>query len=101
MAFRNGALPDGCRRAAATLVEQPFRGGPEISVWMLVPRALWEYAGTLTLKAAGLDDVVETEAWNTWFEILGQSLGQMAQPIGAVLGLKIGCDGGVERQPHL
>jgi flagellar motor switch protein FliN/FliY len=79
--------------------EQPFRGGPEMSVWVGVPQALWEYAGTLTLKAAGLENVVETEARNTWLEILGQSLGQMAQSIGAVLGHEIGCDSGVEREP--
>lgn len=80
--------------------EQPFRGGPEMSVWVGAPRALWEYAGTLTLKAAGLENVVETEARNTWFEILGQSLGQMAQSIGAVLGHEVGCEGGVEREPE-
>jgi flagellar motor switch protein FliN/FliY len=79
--------------------EQPFRGGPEMLVWIGVPRALWEHAGTLTLKAAGLENVVETEVRNTWLEILGQSLGQLAQAIGAVLGHEIGCDGGVEREP--
>ncbi len=80
--------------------EQPFRGGPEMAVWVGAPRALWEYAGTLTLKAAGLENVAETEARNTWFEIVGQSLGQMAQSIGAVLGHEVGCDGGVEREPE-
>jgi flagellar motor switch protein FliN/FliY len=80
--------------------EQPFRGAPEMSVWVGVPRALWEYAGTLTLKAAGLEDVVESEARNTWFEILGQSLGQMALSIGAVLGHEVGCDGGSEKEPN-
>jgi flagellar motor switch protein FliN/FliY len=80
--------------------EQPFRGGPEMSVWVGAPQALWEYAGTLTLKAAGLENVVETEARNTWFEILGQSLGHLAQSIGAVLGHEIGCDTGSEREPE-
>ena len=41
---------------------------------MAAPRALWEYAGTITLKAAGLETVAPAEARNTWFEILGQSL---------------------------
>jgi flagellar motor switch protein FliN len=80
--------------------EQPFRGGPEMSVWVGAPRALWDYAGTLTLKAAGLENVVEAEARNTWFEILGQSLGEMALAIGAALGHEIGCDNGVEREPE-
>jgi flagellar motor switch protein FliN/FliY len=79
--------------------EQPFRGDPEMVAWVGAPRALWEYAGTLTLKAAGLENVVETEVKNTWVEILGQSLGQMAQAMGAFLGHEIGCDGGVEREP--
>jgi flagellar motor switch protein FliN/FliY len=79
--------------------EQPFRGGPEMVVWVGAPRALWEHAGTLTLKAAGLENIVESEVRNTWLEILGQSLGQLAQAIGAVLGHEIGCDGGVERAP--
>jgi flagellar motor switch protein FliN/FliY len=80
--------------------EQPFRGGPEMSVWVGVPRALWEHAGTLTLKAAGLENVVEGEARNTWFEILGQSLGHLAQSIGGVLGHEVGCDTGSEREPQ-
>ena len=40
---------------------------------------LWEHAGTITLKAAGLETVALAEARNTWFEILGQSLGVMAR----------------------
>jgi len=79
--------------------EQPFRGGPEMAVWVGAPRAVWEHAGTLTLQAAGLENVVEAEARNTWLEILGQSLGEMARSIGAALGREIGCDGGVERSP--
>lgn len=83
--------------------EQPFRGGSEMVVWVGAPRAVWEHAGTVTLKAAGLESVAETEARNTWFEILAQSLGAMARSIGAVVGHEIGCDAGVERppEPHL
>src|SRR5437763_656212 len=37
--------------------EQPFQSSPEMVVWEATPRALWEYAGTVTLKAAGLETV--------------------------------------------
>jgi len=61
--------------------EQPFQLSPELVVWVAAPRATWEFAGTLTLKAAGLETVESGEARNTWFEILGQSLSSMARAI--------------------
>jgi flagellar motor switch protein FliN/FliY len=99
--WRSGTGPWLADSAGLPLLwwEQPFRGGSGMTVWVGAPRALWEHAGTLTLKAAGLEEVNETEARNTWLEILGQSLGQMARSIGAVLGHEVGCDGGVERGP--
>jgi flagellar motor switch protein FliN len=80
--------------------EQPFHGGPDLVVWVAAPRAAWEYAGTITLKAAGLETVAEAECRNTWFEILGQSLSAMARSIGSVVGREITCDAGVERGPE-
>jgi flagellar motor switch protein FliN len=77
--------------------EQPFQIAPEMVVWVGAPRPAWEHAGTLTLKAAGLDTVELGEARNTWFEILGQSLSAMARSIGAMLGREVTCDSGVER----
>jgi len=77
--------------------EQPFQGVPEVVVWVAAPRALWEHAGTITLKAAGLETVAQAEARNTWLEILGQSLGVMARSLGAVFGREITCDSGIER----
>lgn len=77
--------------------EQPFHGAPDLCVWAAAPVALWEHAGTVTLLAAGLETVAQTEARNTWFEILGQSLGVMARSVGAVLGIELTCDPGVER----
>ena len=61
--------------------------------------ATWEYAGTLTLKAAGLETVESGEARNTWFEILGQSLSVMARSIGSMVGHEVTCDSGAERAP--
>ena len=66
--------------------EQPFQVGPGVVVWVATPRSTWEYAGTLTLKAAGLETVETNEARNTWLEILGQSLSGLARSIGGVLG---------------
>ena len=79
--------------------EQPFQWAPEMVVWVGAPRATWEYAGTLTLKAAGLETVETAEARNTWFEILGQSLSAMARSIGAQQGREVTCEAGLERAP--
>jgi len=79
--------------------EQPFHLSPGTQAWIAAPQATWEYAGTLTLKAAGLETVEQTEARNTWFEIIGQSLGVMARSIGAILGHEVTCEAGVERGP--
>jgi flagellar motor switch protein FliN/FliY len=83
--------------------EQPFHAAVDMPVWVATPRAVWEHAGTITLKAAGLETVALEEVRNTWFEILGQSLGAMARSIGAILGREVTCDAGVERapDPHL
>src|SRR5579872_1623180 len=45
--------------------EQAFQIAPSQPVWIAAPREVWEYAGTLTLKAAGLENVEAGEARNT------------------------------------
>lgn len=77
--------------------EQPFQPFSELTIWVAAPRALWEHAGTVTLKAAGLETIAAAEVRNTWFEILGQSLSVMARSLGAVFGREVTCDAGVER----
>ena len=79
--------------------EQPLQISPEALVWIAAPRSTWEYAGTVTLKAAGLDTVELTEARNTWLEILAQSLGGLATSIGVVLGREVTCVPGSEHGP--
>jgi flagellar motor switch protein FliN/FliY len=83
--------------------EQPFHSATgtanDMPVWVATPRAVWEHAGTVTLQAAGLETVALEEVRNTWFEILGQSLGAMARSLGALLGREVTCDAGVERAP--
>ncbi len=80
--------------------EQPFQGAPGSLVWVATHRATWDHAGTLTLKAAGLETVETTEARNTWLEILGQSLSGLAQAVGGVLGREVVCEAGAERAPE-
>jgi flagellar motor switch protein FliN/FliY len=80
--------------------EQPLQVSPEAIVWVSAPRATWEHAGTLTLKAAGLETVETSEARNTWLEILGQSLSAMARSVGALLGREVTCDAGREHPPE-
>ena len=97
VSWQPGKGPLGAPDEGMLWWEQPFQSSPEMVVWVATPRALWEYAGTVTLKAAGLETVDQAEARNTWFEILGQSLGVMARSLGSVFGREITCDPGVER----
>jgi flagellar motor switch protein FliN/FliY len=80
--------------------EQPFQIASGAAVWVATPRTTWEYVGTLTLKAAGLETVETNEARNTWLEILGQSLSGLARSIGGVLGREVTCEAGAERAPE-
>jgi len=80
--------------------EQPFQIVPGAAVWVATPRSTWEHAGTLTLKAAGLETVETNEARNTWLEILGQSLSVLARSIGGALGREVACETGAERAPE-
>jgi flagellar motor switch protein FliN/FliY len=79
--------------------EQPFQFAPSMLVWVATPQPSWEYAGTLTLKAAGLETVETAEARNTWLEILGQSLSGLALASGGLLGREVACEAGAERAP--
>ena len=94
--------PGGAPPADSDLLwwEQPFQILPGMIVWVATPHATWEYAGTVTLKAAGLETVEVNEARNTWLEILGQSLSVLARAIGAVLGRELTCEAGMERGPE-
>ncbi len=80
--------------------EQPLQFAPEMKIWVGAPRTAWEQAGTVTLKAAGLDTVEIGEARNTWLEILGQALSPVARAIGSVLGREVTCEAGTERAPE-
>jgi flagellar motor switch protein FliN len=79
--------------------EQPFPEAPGSVAWVAAETATWQQAGTLTLRAAGLETVENAEARNTWIEILGQSLAAMARSAGAIVGREITAGPGVERPP--
>ena len=78
--------------------EHPFSAAAGTVAWIGSPQPTWEHVGTLTLKAAGLDTVASSEAKNTWFEIIGQSLSAMARSIGGLLGREVTCGTGAERE---
>jgi len=94
------AAPDAAPGADAEILwwEQPFQTA-ETAVWVGSPRATWEYAGALVLKAAGLETVASGEAKNTWLEVLGQSLGIMARSVGSFLGHEVASLAGRENAP--
>ena len=77
--------------------EQPFQIDPQAAMWIGAAQNDWEYAGALTLKAAGLETVEPLEAKNTWFEILGQSLAVVARSIGGLLHREVTTENGGER----
>jgi flagellar motor switch protein FliN/FliY len=77
--------------------QQPFQIDPQAAIWIGAPQTTWEYAGALTLKAAGLETVETSEARNTWFEILGQSLAVVARSIGTLLHREVTTENGGER----
>ena len=79
--------------------EQPFQFVPDTVLWVAAPSATWEYAGRLTLRAAGLEVMEPAEVQSTWFELLGQSLGVMARNIGALASREVTLAPGVERAP--
>jgi len=97
--FAAGAFTDVGGDGEYLWWQQSFQISPEMLVWVAAPKATWDFAGTLTLKAAGLESFDEGEARNTWFEILGQSLSVMARAVGSVLGCEVTCDAGSEQSP--
>ena len=85
--------------------EQGFQFSPEALVWTGAPRAVWEYAAALMLKAAGLelssDDpaAANSESRKTWQEILGQWLSMLARSLSAAVGSEVVCAAATEQPP--
>ena len=80
--------------------EQPLQISPDMKIYVGSPAASWRHVGTVTLRAAGLESVEDSEARNTWIEMLGQALASLARAIGAILSRETTCDGGAEAPPN-
>ena len=81
--------------------EQPFQSAPGMMIWVGAPKVLWQFAGGVTLRAAGLDSFEPEEARNTWLEILAQSFSATARTIGLLLGREVSSTSGVEHAPEM
>jgi flagellar motor switch protein FliN/FliY len=68
----------------------------EAEVWVTVPRQTWEYLGSLTLKAAGLESSDPAEIKSTWLEILGQWQSALTRALSSHLGHDVTGEGGGE-----
>jgi flagellar motor switch protein FliN/FliY len=64
--------------------------------WVVTPRQTWEYVGTATLQATGLEASNSDEIKNTWLEILSQWLSAFTRSLGALLGREITSEDGGE-----
>jgi len=92
--------PDPLATAAAPLWwEQSFEGAGDSLLWVGAPAETWEYAGTLTLKVAGLEVVSPSEAQSTWTEILSQAMAALARAISGFVGREVLTKPGTEHPP--
>ncbi|MBV9505448.1 MAG: flagellar motor switch protein FliN [Acidobacteriia bacterium] len=67
---------------------------PEAEIWIAAPKTTWEQAGSLTLRAAGLESSNPEEIKSTWFEILAQWDSALARSLAAHLGREVTCEPG-------
>ena len=93
----NAPLPDAGGEMLGW--EQRLRGIAGALLWVGAPIQTWEHAGTLSLKAAGIETIDSAEARNTWIEILNQALSAVARAIGGIVGTEVAFEPGVERSP--
>ena len=77
--------------------EQGFSEIPGPALWITAPETTWADLGGRTLRAAGIEAPEPADARNTYLEILSQSLGSVAQSLGARLGKEVVCERGTER----
>ena len=70
---------------------------PGASLWFIAPRELWNMAGRMTLEAAGIDEVGDSECRSTWIEICGQAMAAVAAGITGDVGREITPASGTEQ----
>ena len=92
-----GAQIAGDALAGGSLLwEQGLSCWPEPVIWIAAPDLTWQDLGGRTLKAAGVEEVEEADARNTWLEVLNQSLSGLARDLSRRLEREIVCERGDE-----
>jgi flagellar motor switch protein FliN len=79
--------------------EQGFPFSPKAVAWVGAPRATWEFVGTLTLKAAGIETPAVADIKKTWMEIVGQWVSELAGSLRSALGTEASGIAGSEKAP--
>ena len=79
--------------------EQPFSCSPEDPIWIGCAEDSWTGIGKIILAAAGVDPAPATEIRSTYLEIVGQSMGSLAQDIGNRISAEVSSGKGVEETP--
>jgi len=79
--------------------EQPFASLPGAAIWVGAPEATWDYTGSLTLKAAGIETIEPAEAKSAWLRIVAQSFALLADSLSSAARQEIACAAGTERAP--
>jgi flagellar motor switch protein FliN/FliY len=80
--------------------EQPFSCAPDAPVWTGAAEATWSEIGKIILTAAGVDPAPVSEIQSTYMEIVRQSMGSLAQDLGARIGTQVSAANGAETAPR-
>jgi flagellar motor switch protein FliN len=72
----------------------------EAQVWVTAPGETWQYIGTSTLKAAGLETSDAAEVKNTWLEILGHWQSAVTRVLASQLGHEVTGEAGSDTVPE-
>src|ERR1700761_9333547 len=79
--------------------EQPFSNSPENPIWIGAAEDTWTEIGKIILAAAGVDPAPTAEIRSTYLEIVGQSMGSLAQDIGNRISAEVSSGKGSEGAP--
>lgn len=80
--------------------EQPFSCAPESPLWIGASDESWAEIGKIVLMAAGLESSPASEIQSTYFEIIKQSMGGLAQDIGQRISTQVTSENGMEGPPQ-
>jgi flagellar motor switch protein FliN/FliY len=77
---------------------QVLSAAPAAELWFSAPRELWSMAGRVTLEAAGIEEVGDSECRSTWLEICGQAMAGIAAGITTDIGREVTVARGSEKE---